>query len=205
MFTIKKVLHLISTERMVLYFALVGWFKDQTVQRNTSIYPYNKTSQIKTIVILFSILILLEGTIFHFLIQLWSQVAAWALTILNIYALLYMVGLYHSVRTLPHTLNKDTLIIRHGYQSSIEINIKNIESIKPAKDQEGIEDKRKKDIFYALMVMDSPQYEILLKKPAPMIGMYGRKKYVKTIVFRADDPNQMVEDIKRTMGSSGHS
>lgn len=49
--------------------------------------------KIKTIVIVFSILIILEGILFHFLFQLWSDVLAWIFTIPNIFALLYMIGL----------------------------------------------------------------------------------------------------------------
>ena len=117
-------------------------FKKPTVIKNEKVYAYHKTSQIKTIVIVFSILITLEGILFHFLIQSWSDVAAWIFAILNIYALLYMIGLYNSVRFLPHIIYFYKLIIRLGYQISIELDIRNIESIKTAKKQGGIGGKK---------------------------------------------------------------
>src|SRR5699024_8844952 len=46
-------------------------------------------------------------------------------TILNIYALMYMIGLYNSVKFLPHYFKGDKLIIRLGFQSSVEIDVDN--------------------------------------------------------------------------------
>ena len=195
------VLGAILTELSVFYYSIVGWFRKPTVIENGKIYSYHKTSQIKTIVIVFSILITLEGILFHFLIQLWSDVAAWIFTILNIYALLYMIGLYNSVRFLPHIIYFDKLIIRYGYQSSVELDIRNIESIKTAKKQGGIGGGIPKETYYAMLNMDSPQYEIFLKEPALMKSSYGRKKYVKTVVFRTDEPIKMVEEINSNIKS----
>jgi hypothetical protein len=189
------VLGAILTELSVFYYSIIGWFKKPTVFENEKIYSYHKTSQIKTIIIVFSILITLEGILFHFLIQLWSNVAAWIFTILNIYALLYMIGLLNSVRILPHIIYFDKLIIRLGYQSSIELDIRNIESIKTVKERDGIGRKTPKETYYAMLNMDSPQYEIFLKEPTLMNSSYGRKKYVKTVIFRADKPIKMVEEI----------
>ena len=189
------VLGAILTELSVFYYSIVGWFRKPTMIEDTKAYSYHKTSQLKMIVIIFSILITLEGVFFHFLIQLWSDVAAWVFTILNSYALLYMIGLYNSVRFLPHIINFDKLIIRFGYQSSIELDIKNIENIKVAKEQGGIGEKIPKETYFAMLNMDSPQYEIFLKEPALMKSSYGRKKYVKTVVFRTDEPVRMIEEI----------
>ncbi|NGP46586.1 hypothetical protein G4V62_17150 [Bacillaceae bacterium SIJ1] len=184
------VLGAILTELSVFYYSIVGWFRKPTVIENGKVYSYHKTSQIKTIVIVFSILIVLEGILFHFLIQLWSEVAAWIFTILNVYALLYMMGLYNAVRFLPHHVDGDKLIIRFGYQSSVECDIRNIESIQTARKQGDIWENKPKDTYYALLNMDPPQYEINLKEPALMVSSYGRKKYVRTIVFRADEPKK---------------
>jgi hypothetical protein len=195
------VLGAILTELSVFYYSIIGWFRKPTVIENGDAYFYHKTSQLKTIVIIFSILIILEGAFFHFLIQSWSDIAAWIFTILNIYALLYIIGLYNSVRSLPHLITSDMVIIRFGYQSSIELDISNIKDIKTAKDQGGIGEQTPKETYFAMLKMDSPQYEIFLKKPVLMKSSYGRKKYVETVVFRTDEPAKMVEELNSNIGS----
>lgn len=132
----------------------------------------------KTIVIVFSILIIVEALFLHFLILRWSVVGAWILTILNIYALLYMIRLYHSVRLLPHIVYPDKLIIRFGFQSSIEI-----KSITAAKEQGGFEEEKRKDTYYAMLNIDSPQYEIFIKEPTLMKSSSGRKNMLIMLYF----------------------
>src|SRR5699024_980093 len=195
------VLGAILTELSVFYYSIIGWFRKPTVIENEDAYSYHKTSQLKMIVIIFSILIILEGAFFHFLIQLWSDIVAWIFTVLNIYALLYIIGLYNSVRSLPHIITPDKVIIRFGYQSSIELDISNIKDIKTAKNQGGIGEKTSKDTYFAMLNMDSPQYEIFLKEPALMKSSYGQKKYVKTVVFRTDEPAKMVKELNLNIES----
>ncbi|GGP08641.1 hypothetical protein [Oceanobacillus neutriphilus] len=196
-------LEAVITEISILYYAVLVWFKKINISGN-EFFTYHKTSMIKTIVIVFSIIIVLEGALFHFVIQWWSTIAAWIFTVLNIYALFYLVGLYSSARFLPHVIGQNSLIIRLGYQSSIELNIENIESIKYAKQQGGIGDKIPKDTYYSLLSMDPPQYEIILKEPVMMQGSYGRKKQVKTVVFRSDEPNKMIDRINRIREQSSN-
>jgi hypothetical protein len=193
------VLHAAMTELSMFYYSLFVWFGKMKVTENKEVYSYYKTSQIKQIVIVFSILIILEGAFFHFLLQLWSDIAAWIFTVINIYGLLYMIGLYNSAKYLPHMVSSEQLIIRLGYQSSIKLDIRNIDSIKIRKDNSGIGEKKAKQTYYAMLDLDSAQYEIFLKEPALMESAYGRKKYVKTVVFRADNPLKMVEEIKSNM------
>lgn len=195
------VLGAILTELSVFYYSIIGWFKKPTVIQNGDTYSYHKTSQLKMIIIIFSILIILEGAFFHLLIQLWSSMAAWIFTILNIYALLYIIGLYNSVRSLPHIITSDKAVIRFGYQSSIELDISNIEDIKTAKEQAGIGEKTPKDTYFAMLNMDSPQYEIFLKEPVLMKSSYGRKRYVRTVVFRTDEPAKMIKELNSNIES----
>ncbi|WP_239984688.1 hypothetical protein [Lentibacillus sediminis] len=186
-------LGVVLTELSVFYYAIMVWFKKPDITRD-EIFTYHKSSQIRTIVIVFSILIVIEGVLFHYVIQLWSDIAAWIFTVLNIYALLYMAGFYNSASFLPHVVNKNKLIIRLGYQSSIELDLRNIESINKA-EQRGIGDKVPKETYYSLLNIDSPQYALFLKEPVLMKGSYGRKKYVNTVIFRSDEPDEMINRI----------
>lgn len=186
-------LEIVLTELSVFYYSIVVSFKKPKVQ-SQGVYPYHKSSQLKIVTIVFSILIVGEGLLFHFLIQIWNDIAAWIFTVLNIYALLYMIGHNNSIKYLPHVIKKGKLIIRLGFQSSIEIDIKNIISIKHAKESE-LGAKIPKETYISLTKLDSPQFELTLKEPTLMRGSYGKNKYVNTVVFRADEPQKMIKEI----------
>ncbi|MEE1130477.1 MAG: hypothetical protein UHX00_02480 [Caryophanon sp.] len=184
------VLEAMLTELNMLYYGVIVFFKKPMLRVHNT-FSYHKTSQIKLIVIVFSLLIVVEGVLFHLLLQRWSDIAAWIFTILNVYALLYIVGLYNSVRFLPHVLDGDTLTIRLGYQSSVEIDVRNIAEIQKPSDG-GIGQKIPKSTYYSLLMMDSPQYEFMLKEPVVMKSAYGKKKYVSSVVMRCDEPQQLL-------------
>src|SRR5699024_6357347 len=189
------ILEAVITELSVIYYSILIWFRKPSVDSKHDSYTYHKKSQIKMIVILFSILIVVEGAFLHFLIQRWSDIFTWIFTVLNIYALMYMIGLYNSVKFLPHYFKGDKLIIRLGFQSSVEIDVDNIENISKAKESEfGV--KIPKSTYYSLIKVDSPDFELSLKKPEIMKSSYGQKQYVDTVIFRADEPFKMIEKIR---------
>src|SRR5699024_10264177 len=84
------ILKAVLTELSVLYYSILVWFKKPSTELEGA-YTYHKNSQTKMIVIVFSILIAVEGIFFHFLIQQWSNIVAWIFTVLNMYAVLYMI------------------------------------------------------------------------------------------------------------------
>ncbi|WP_430787352.1 hypothetical protein VBD025_16225 [Virgibacillus flavescens] len=187
----------VLTELRVIYYSLLIWFRKPPaeLELEQDIFTYHKSSQIKTFVILFSILIVVEGAFFHYLIYQWNYLLAWVFTVLNIYALLYIIGLYNSVKFLPHYIHKDKLVIRLGFQSSVEIDIANIENVARANESEfGV--RMPKTTYYALLKIDTPDYEISLKEPVVMKSSYGKSHSVDTVVFRADEPGRMIEGIR---------
>lgn len=190
----------ILTELGVFYYGFVVLFKKPRIKEQ-EIFTYHKTSQIKVIAIVFSLLIVVESVGLHIVIQMWSDIAAWIFTILNIYALLYIIGLYNSTKYLAHTINDRILTIHFGYQSQIEIDICQIENIQTAT-QVDLGTKVPKETYYSLLIMDSPQYELLLKEPILMMSAYGKKKYVKNVVFRCDEPTLLISRLHSLIKSS---
>lgn len=185
----------VITELNVFYYSLLVWFeKTKTADQNVKSFTYHRTSEMKTFIIVFAILIIGEGVLFHYLLQKWNEVIAWIFTVLNVYGILYLVGFYNSAKYLPHIIREEKLIIRLGFQSSITLDIANIEQIARAKEMEfGM--KIPKSTYYSLLKLDTPHYELILKEPVEMQGSYGIKKKVDTVVFRADDRDAILEEI----------
>lgn len=187
-------LEFVLTELNVFYYSLFVWFIKKPVVKPQGEFSYHRNSEMKTFIIVFSILIIGEGILFHFLLQKWNVIIAWIFTVVNIYGLLYLVGFYNSAKYLPHVKKDGKLTIRLGFQSSIEVEWDNIKQIKPAKEIE-LGMKMPKNIYYSLLKLDTPHYEISLKEPVELRGAYGINKKVDKVVFRADEPDKMIEGI----------
>ena len=196
----------VITELNVFYYSLLVWFgKSRTADQNGKAFTYHRSSEMKTFIIVFTILIIGEGVLFHYLLQKWNEVIAWIFTILNVYGILYLVGFYNSAKYLPHLITQEKLIIRLGYQSSITLDIANIEQIDRAKEIE-LGMKIPKSTYYSLLKLDTPHYELTLKEPVEMIGLYGTKKNVDKVVFRVDDREAILEEINlvKTLGDKSN-
>lgn len=196
----------VITELNVFYYSLLVWFgKSRTADQNGKAFTYHRSSEMKTFIIVFSILIIGEGVLFHYLLQKWNEVIAWIFTTLNVYGILYLVGFYNSAKYLPHLITQEKLIIRLGYQSSITLDIANIEQIDRAKEIE-LGMKIPKSTYYSLLKLDTPHYELTLKEPVEMIGLYGTKKNVDKVVFRVDDREAILEEINlvKTLGDKSN-
>ncbi|WP_231889861.1 hypothetical protein [Oceanobacillus sp. Castelsardo] len=71
----------------------------------------------------------------------------------------------------------------------------NIKSVKKAKESEfGV--KIPKSTYYSLLKIDTPDFELLLKEPTMMRSSYSNNKYIDTVIFRADEADKMIEEIK---------
>ncbi|WP_010199665.1 hypothetical protein [Bacillus sp. m3-13] len=196
----------VITELNVFYYSLLVWIeKSRTVDHNGKAFTYHRTSEMKTFIIVFAILITGEGVLFHYLLQKWNEVIAWVFTILNVYGILYLVGFYNSTKHLPHMISGEKIIIRLGFQSSISLDIENIEQLNRAKEIE-LGMKIPKSTYYSLLKLDSPHFEIVLKEPVEMRGSYGMKKMVDKVVFRADDQDAILEEINlvKTLDFKSH-
>ncbi|WP_404460595.1 hypothetical protein [Sutcliffiella horikoshii] len=196
----------VITELNVFYYSLLVWFgKSRTADQNGKAFTYHRSSEMKTFIIVFTILIIGEGVLFHYLLQKWNEVIAWIFTILNVYGILYLVGFYNSAKYLPHLITQEKLIIRLGFQSSITLDIANIKQINRAKEIE-LGMKIPKSTYYSLLKLDTPHYELTLKEPVEMKGSYGIKKKVDKVVFRADDREAILEEINlvKTLGDKSN-
>lgn len=176
--------------RRIFYYSIVIWMKKPSKELGES-FSYHQHSQFKTMAIFLSILLVIEGVLFHFVVLLWSERAAWLFSAINIYGLVYMAALYNSAKYLPHLITGNRIIIRSGYLNSIEVGMDNVAEIKKAKEI-NMGEKIPKDVRYAVLIFDSPQFEIVLKEPAEIKSLFGRTILIRSVVFRCDSPEAML-------------
>jgi hypothetical protein len=171
------------------YYSLFAWFKKKAPpQSSVSVYTHHRGSQLKLLVIFFAILIGVEAALMHFLLSRWNDIVAWIVLALNIYGILYIIALYQSSRHLPHLLSKETLNIRMGMQSAIAVSLEHIECIRKAR-QIDLIDKAEEGVYLSYMRFDTPQFEIVLKRPMQIKMLYGVQRMVSVIIFRVDEPH----------------
>ncbi|AYK08263.1 hypothetical protein GOP56_05090 [Brevibacillus sp. 7WMA2] len=188
-------------EIKLFYYSFGVLFKKPDIRKDIS-YSYHKTTIIKTMMIVFGLLLIAETVLLHWLLAKWSIIAAWIATAISIYAALYIVAFYNSVKYLPCTVTEDKVTLYAGYQSIAVIDIANIEAIQsPNMSNVALNpfEKGDSDVVNTTLMMDSPSFEIKVKESAIHYGVFGMKKEFKRIMFKVDEPESFAQAIRSRM------
>lgn len=184
----------VFAEVCTIYYSLLVWFKKPAMpQARYSVFTYHRESQLKVLVVFFSILIGVEAALLHFLLSMWNAIVSWALLALNIYGILYIIALYQSSRHLPHLLSNDLLYLCMGLQSAITVSLDNIEHFRKARPID-LTSKIEEGIYLSYLRFDTPQFEIVLKNPVQIKTLHGAKKTISVIIFRVDNPQMFLRE-----------
>lgn len=174
----------------VWYYSLIAWWKKQPARAlPASVTPFSmhRTSDAKTLSIVFAILILFEASLSHLIIAIWSDLWAWIATASSLYLSVALLGYWNSVKDSPILLTPERLYVRMGFLSRLSVERGHIASIRRVKSGFS-EEKRDKNAFYALLFFDEAQFEIELKQPAAVTELFGRKRFVSKLYLRVDEP-----------------
>ena len=195
-----KFVDLAVKDLAIYYYAFFVWFKKPVVNKELS-FTYHKNSDIKVFVIIALIIGMIEVIAVHILLSHWNTIIAWVITVLSIYGLVYLVGLYNSVRYSPILIEDSHMVIRVGFQSSLRVNFENIESLESVSANYEEKAKKEKKTTYNAIVLRTnlPQFEVALKKQVPQNGLFGVARQISTVYIMVDDPRGFASAVNKRM------
>jgi hypothetical protein len=189
-------------EFKTIYYSIVASFKKPDLPEG-HLFTYHKKTMFKTFIILMLVLIPFDAIIFHFLLGLWSEILAVISTIINIYAFFYVIALNNSVKYLPVVISNDKLTINSGYTGKIVIDFDKIESLGNIENKgHAFFDKVDKGIFKATVGIDEPELELKLNQPIKYQGPFGIQKWVNSVLFRVDEPQQFKKTLEEALNKN---
>ncbi|MGK7389177.1 MAG: hypothetical protein ACNS60_02460 [Candidatus Cyclobacteriaceae bacterium M2_1C_046] len=190
----KKLVLPFATEVAVIYYGFINW-KNRRLQENE--FSYHKNSGTPALFGVFILLIGIETVALHFLLALWSSLAAWILTGLSLYTAIQVLGFAKSLSQRPISINGDILSLKYGILNEAEISLSDIDHIelsaKPL-----IKNKLSRALS-PLGEIESHNIILHLKKEKELTGLYGMKKKFKIIAFHIDEPDQFKERIENIL------
>jgi hypothetical protein len=163
---------IVNSEVAILGYALFAW---RTPSRRVDKSGWG------SIVVCFLVLIGFESIGVHLLVAHWSAKAAWIVTALDLYGMLWLIGDYHALRLLPTFIAGGVLHVRHGLRWSVDVPLTNIAAIEDAP----AEWKRKGVL--KLTLLDDPRYLVRLAEPVAATGLMGIRRMIDTIAVNPDD------------------
>lgn len=180
-----------AIELGVIYYGFISWRK-KALKPNE--FSYHKKTATMALLGVFILIIFAETIALHLLLQMWSDIAAWVLTILSVYTGLQVFGIARSMSKRPLAIEADSIELRYGLLSETTIKLENIEEVAPFKGP--VEKDGDTVQLSPLGELEACNVVIHLKEENTLYGLYGIKKTATSIALHVDEPQRFEEMIK---------
>jgi hypothetical protein len=168
----------VAFEIATIDYAFLGWRKP--APRGFTVH---QRSSWGTIVGVFVFLIAIESVCAHLVIQMWSVKAAWIVTALDIYGVLWLLGDYHALRLRPTRIDGDTLHLSYGLRWRAEIPLDAVASVEAVR----MESDWKRKSVLKMAILDDPRLLVRFKTPQTAHGLAGLTRTIEAVAILADD------------------
>ncbi len=183
--------NILVTELLLLYHAFGGWFKKFTSRDpDHAIFSYHRRVGYTAIMCVVALLLLVETTALHLLLQHWSALAAWIFTGLSLYSLLWLIGDYHAIRLHPIVLDETHLHLRIGMRWRATIPLSDIAEIQNLSRRE-----KSDDDYVSVALFGSPRLVMALRQPIKIKGLFGIQKETRRLALTIDDEKRFRQEL----------
>lgn len=179
-----------ATELSLFYYGFINW---KTRELGELEFSYHKSTSTRMVLGVFFFLIIIEAVAVHLLVQNYSTVAAWILTILSIYGCVQILGILRSLSKRPIAIEKDGIILKYGIMNETRIPFEQIVAI-----MEQTKDLDKEDgLLFLSPFKDMEGLSVLIEvdRTMDLSGFYGFKKTFTRIALYLDEPKSFIEKL----------
>jgi hypothetical protein len=173
----------IAAEIMLFRYAFVGPFVRRPLRDNE--LGYTEKSSIGGVVFGLGFVAVVEGLVVHLALHAWSARAAWIVTALNVYAIVWLAAAFQAARLRPVAITPERLLVRASFLWTIDIPRAAIVEAKRVD-----ETPRDKDIVRAAFGV-APNVLVTTRDPVTACGPMGMKKQTTRVALYVDDPGRL--------------
>ncbi|NGM82452.1 hypothetical protein G5B47_08480 [Paenibacillus sp. 7124] len=191
-----KIASLLVHDASVFYYALFSWRKKPYLQTGAASFSYHKNSNWLITILILSKILLIEGICIHILLMQWSPIAAWVLSLGNLYIIILLIADYRAMCLNPILVSKQEIRVQYGIQMLSKIDIDNIESVSMIKFMKLTKNDLKTS-FTPLVI--EPNILIRLKSKIPVIRLFGKRQMVDQVYLSLDKPHEFQVECHKLM------
>lgn len=186
-FNTSKLSGLIVHELSVLYYTVLAWRKKPYTQADSTAFSYHRNSSWLVLVLFLCKLLIIEGALVHIVLMQWSHIAAWIISLGNIYLIFMFIADYRAMCLNPILLFKQKVRIQYGIQMLAYIDINKISSVSTI-NYEKLTNDELKTAFTPLAI--EPNILITLDNQITISRMFGKRQLVDRIYLFVDNPRE---------------
>ncbi len=185
----------VATELSAWYYVLAGWFVRWSSPLPGLIpFSYHKKTLYPMLLTALSFVALVESVALHLIIQHWNVTAAWIVSALNVYTMIWVFADFNAIRLNPIVLDSHTLHIRQGLRWRGSVSLLDISEVRPIKHAD-----KEQTGYISLALSTDARLVVSLTKSIILTGFLGRQKQVSSIGLALDDEKLFVAEIAKRM------
>ncbi len=185
----------------LMYYAL-GGRPGIVLGSNDVAFTYHRRGGLRVIYGLAVILGCFEMVGVHLLVAALSPVAAWELTGLELYGIVWVIGLLRSVDRLPVVLDECGIHIRYGVIYELFVPYEAIQDVQRGR-LYAVDTKRKNYLNCAFI--NAPDCILKLRAARPARLPYSLSRDVDEIGLMLDEPKEFLAQLERRIANRGYS
>ncbi|MEX2219062.1 MAG: hypothetical protein WD749_09920 [Phycisphaerales bacterium] len=186
---------LIASEFAVFYYALASWGRRPQVPEGASGFAPARAA---TVIAVLVPIVALETVGMHMLVSRWSVLAAWILTALSAYTMLWVLGDYRAMAMRPTLVTREEVVIRVGLRCSLRAPLALIERVQSTdwRDQ-----GRCVPGHLNMASPDSPNILVAFREPITAQRFFGVTTTVQSVGLRVQDADGMLRALHAHMAN----
>jgi hypothetical protein len=193
-----RVADAVAAEIALFWYAVFSWRARPEVAPGETAFTQHRRSGITGLFGALAFACVVEAGVVHLLVAGWSAKAAWVLTALSVYSVIWLVGLGRSILLRPTTLTVDGVRVRLGMLHEAFVPFERIASV--AEVRSGPARRRAPGYLHAA-ILAAPRVMIELKGEVESRGLYGnRKRGITRIGLLVDEPRELATAVRARIG-----
>jgi len=159
-------------------------------------FTYHRTAAWGAILLFLVVVTVSEGLAVHLFVARWSVRAAWLLSALTAYGLVWLVGDYRAMARRTIGVTPEHLVIRLGLRWTAEIPLERIVAV----ERRPKPPERKEAGYLKATPIDAPDLLLRLDGPVTVHGPFGIEKRAERIGLAADAPDRLADRLDALRG-----
>jgi len=183
----RKLAAVLATEMTVFYYAFCAWRRKADAPEGARAFSVHRQSGVAALFGMLAGVTVMEAALVHLVLMRWSATAAWVLTALSAYGVVWLVAMSRAFLLRPVLVQDGEVVVRSGMMWTLRVPVAAIAAV----DRGG---------KFEIKVPPACEPNVVLRLAAPVVarGMYGIARRVASVGLAVDDR----DDLERAIAAA---
>ncbi|WP_394220078.1 hypothetical protein [Halobacillus trueperi] len=156
-------------------------------------FSYHKNSEYFGVFLMLVHAMLIEIIAVHVMLMQYSHTIAWIATLLDMYALVFLIADYQAIRKSPVVMQNNHLHFQKGLRFHMEVPLEKVVEVRRYEGEALPEERHSFTLMLAGLEKVPPQLEIRLSEAVEGYRVFGFKRKVMKVFLTVDEPERFLQ------------